>query len=159
MSKIVVANATPLVSLCAIGREDIFQQLFQRIVIAQAVADELRAAKKPGSAFPDLAWVDILPAENRMLVRSFQKDLDLGEAETIALALQMNADVVLIDEFAGYQIAKHLNLPVIRTLSVLKTAKNRQILLEVRPLVEAMMRQGRWYSRPLIEQFLRDLGE
>jgi len=159
MNKIVIANATPIVSLCAIGREDILQSLFHQITIAEAVARELRTQDKPGSTFPDLSWVDIASVKNLSLVRSLQKDIDPGEAETIALAIQMNADVVLIDEMAGYQIAKNLDLPVFRTLSLLKTAKQKRIISEVRPLAESMIRTGRWYSRLLIEQFLRELGE
>ena len=159
MSKIIVADATPIVSLCTIGREDILQRLFHRIIIAEAVDRELRVAAKPGSAFADLDWVEIVPVQNREFVRSLQKNLDLGEAETIALALQAKADAALIDEFAGYQIAKSFDLPVLRTLSILKTAKHRQIITEVRPLVEAMVQKGRWYSQTLIEQFLREIGE
>jgi predicted nucleic acid-binding protein len=128
-------------------------------MIAQAVDGELRVSDKPGSGFSDLEWVEVVPVRNQELVRSLQKDLDIGEAETIALAIQMSADIVLIDEFAGYQIAKNFDLPVVRTLSVLKTAKRRQIIAQVRPLVEAMVQKGRWYSQALIEQFLRELGE
>ncbi|GAK53087.1 nucleic acid-binding protein contains PIN domain-like protein [Candidatus Moduliflexus flocculans] len=159
MKKIVIANATPIVSLSAIGREDILQSLFQQIIIAEAVAKELRAQKKPGSVFPDLKWVEIVPVENLLFARSLQKDIDRGEAETIALSIQISADVVLIDEAAGYQIAKNFDLPVIRTLSLLKTARQKQIISHVRPLVEEMVRKGRWYPRVLIEQFLHDLGE
>jgi len=159
MSKTIIANATPIVSLCTIGREDILQRLFRRIIIARAVDQELRAADKPGAAFSDLDWVEVRPVLNQELVRSLQKDLDMGEAETIALALQLNAQVVLIDESAGYQIAKNFDLPVIRTLSMLKTAKHQQIIPEVRPLVEQMVQQGRWYAETLITQFLREIGE
>ena len=159
MKNIVIANATPIVSLSAIGHEDLLCRLFEQIFIPEAVANELRAQKKPGSAFPQLNWVNIIPVKNQLFVRSLQKDIDLGEAETIALAIQMNAHVILIDEAAGYQIAKMFDLPVMRTLSLLATAKRKQIISSVRPLVEEMIQNGRWYSRPLIEQFLRDLGE
>jgi len=159
MSTIIIANATPVVSLCTIGREDILEQLFQHIIIAQAVDNELRASDKPGAAFPELDWVDVVTVQDKPLVRSLQKDLDRGEAETIALALQIQADVVLIDEFAGYQIAKNFDLPVVRTLSLLKTAKHRGIVSEVRPLVEEMVQKGRWYSQAVIQSFLRQIGE
>lgn len=159
MKNVVVANATPVVSLCTIGHEDILQQLFHHIMIPKMVEQELRAQNKPGSSFPDRDWVEVAVVQNVELVRSLLKDLDAGEAETIALAIQVNADIVLIDEIAGYRIAKNFDLQVFRTLSLLKTAKNRQIIHEVRPLVEEMDRKGRWYSRSIIEQFLCDLGE
>lgn len=159
MSKVIIANATPIVSLCTVGREDILQRLFHHIIIARTVDRELRVSDKPGSTFPEQEWVEVASVHNQELVRSLQKDLDAGEAETIALAIQMKADVVLIDEFAGYQIARNFDLPVVRTLSMLKTAKGRQLISEVRPLVEEMVRKGRWYSQAVIEQFLQELGE
>ncbi len=159
MKNVVIANATPIVSLCTIEQEEILHQLFQQITIAEAVEQELRAQHKPGSSFPDLDWVNVVAVQNTELVRSLLKDIDSGEAETIALALQMNADIVLIDELAGYRIAKNFDLQVFRTLSLLKTAKSRNIISEVRPLVEEMVRKGRWYSQSVINGFLRDIGE
>jgi hypothetical protein len=49
--------------------------------------------------------------------------LDLGEAETILLAKEINADFVIIDENLGYKIAKNAGLNVVRTLSILLKAK------------------------------------
>lgn len=92
------------------------EELFHRILISQAVDIELRALDKPGSCFSDLEWVKVVPVKNKEIILFLKKDIDTGEAETIALAKQMNADVVIIDENAGYQIAKHLDLPVVRTL-------------------------------------------
>jgi predicted nucleic acid-binding protein len=71
----------------------------------------------------------------------------------------MNADVVIIDEIAGYQIARLLDLPVVRTLSVLKVAKDKEIISEIRPVVEQMIQKGRWYSKNVIDKFLSDVGE
>ena len=159
MNLIVISNATPIVSLCTVGCENILQQLFHQIIIPLAVQQELCALHKPGAQFTKYDWVSVATVTNQEFVFSLRKDLDAGEAETIALARQMNADVVLIDEMAGYQLAKHFDLPVVRTLSLLKTAKQKQIISEVRPLVEDLIRKGRWYARDVIERFLRDLGE
>ncbi len=103
--------------------------------------------------------MDVILAENHDLVQVLRKDLDQGEAETIALAKQTSADVVLIDEATGYQIARLYNLPVVRTLYLLKTAKERQLIPHVKPIVEEMVQAGRWYSERVIEAFLRDVGE
>jgi len=155
----VVSNATPIVSLCTVRHEWILKELFRHIVIPQAVEQELRQNDKPGATFNDADWVEVAAVENRDLVQVLRKDLDQGEAETIALAKQYHADVVLIDEAIGYQIARLYELPVVRTLYVLKTAKERRLIPYVKPIVEEMVRAGRWYSTRVIEGFLRDVGE
>ena len=70
------------------------------------------------------------------------------------MAKQMNADVVIIDENAGYQIARHFGLPVVRTLSILKVAKDKKIINKIRPIVEQMVQRGRWYSKNVIDKII-----
>lgn len=159
MSVIVVSNATPIISFCTVKHEFVLKELFGQIIIPKAVEQELKISDRPGADFTKLDWVQVVSPENQEAVLVLRKDIDQGEAETIVLAKQMKADAVIIDEYAGYQIARFLSLPVIRTLSVLKTAKNKKIIGNVRPVVEEMIRKGRWYSKDVIEKFLYDAGE
>lgn len=159
MTKKVVCNSTPVISLCSVGCDHVLRALFGRVIVAKAVAAELQSLKKPGSEFPDNAWVEVSQVGNIELVKALTKDLDPGEAETIALARELKADVVIIDENAGYRIAKLLDLPVVRTLSVLKVAKKRKVISAIRPIVEEMVLKGRWYSARVVENFLSEIGE
>lgn len=159
MSSTVISNTTPIISLCSVGYEFILKELFRKIVIPQAVDIELRSLDKPGSHFSHLEWVEVVSVQNEDFVMFLRKDIDKGEAETIALARQMNADVVIIDENVGYQIARHFGLSVVRTLSILEVAKNKRIISRIRPIVEQMVQRGRWYSKSVIEKFLGDVGE
>jgi hypothetical protein len=159
MSKTVISNATPIISLCSVHHEHILKDLFNRIVIPEAVEIELRALERPGSDFSDNSWVEVEAVKNEDLVHLLMKDLDRGESETIALAKQRKADIVIIDEIAGYQIAKHFDLPVVRTLSVMKTAKERGIIKKIAPLLSEMVQKGSWYSIDVIEKFLKIVGE
>ncbi|MEA3416614.1 MAG: DUF3368 domain-containing protein [Thermodesulfobacteriota bacterium] len=159
MSNIVISNATPIISLCSVGYEFVLKELFHNIFIPQAVDVELKSLDKPGSRFSDLKWVEVVSVQNEEIIVFLRKDIDKGEAETIALAKQMNAKVVIIDENAGYQIAKHFGLPVVRTLSILKVAKDKKIISKIQPIVEQMVKRGRWYSKNVIDKFLGDVGE
>jgi len=159
MSKIVIANATPIVSLCSVRAEFILKELFHQIVIPEGVRRELCVLNKPGADFPKLDWVEVRPVQNEEFVLALRKDVDQGEAETIALAKQLHADIVIIDEQSGYQIAKRFDLPAVRTLSLLKIAKDKQIIQTVKPIVEEMLEKGRWYSQRVLDKFLRDIGE
>lgn len=158
-SKLVILNATPIISLSSVSHEFILQVLFQHIIIPKAVNSELKALERPGSDFSDNEWVEVIAVENKDLVRSLEKDLDKGESEVIALSRELKADVVVIDESMGYQIAKHFDLPVVRTLSILKTAKTRGVIREISPILDKMIQKGRWYSNEVVERFLESIDE
>ncbi|MFH0726860.1 MAG: DUF3368 domain-containing protein [Pseudomonadota bacterium] len=157
--KLVVADTTPIISLSSVKQSYIFQALFQRIAIPRAVDEELKAAEKPGADFSENDWVDIIDVKNRALVQALEIDLDRGESEVIALGKELNADIVIIDESIGYDVAKHLGLSVVRTLSILATAKSRGIIANVSPILREMIQKGRWYSNSTVTHFLAKIGE
>ena len=157
--KLVIVNSTLIISLSSVSHEFILQVLFQHIVIPKAVDIELRALEKPGSDFSDSDWVEVSSVQNKDLVQFLEKDLDRGESKVIVLAKELKADVVIIDENIGYQIAKHFDLPVMQTLSILKTAKARGVIGEVSPILDKMIQKGRWYSKEVVEIFLNSIGE
>lgn len=81
-----------------------------------------------------------------------------GEAEAIALA-QERRWPALLDELAGRQAATHRGVQVFGSLHILRLAKEAGRVDRVRPLIDAMMAKGIYYSDALIERFLRELGE
>lgn len=98
---IVVSNTSPITNLAAIGQFPLLHLLYPQIHIARAVWEELHASGQqwPGAREVTTAdWVHTAKVRNRSLVVSLQRDLDRGEAETIALALERKADLVLLDE-------------------------------------------------------------
>lgn len=87
------------------------RQLYGRLQIAEGVWRELNAQNRtwPGSTEVSSAdWIEIVPTANQTVVTALRRDLDQGEAETIALALVLNADLVLLDEQDGRFAAKGL---------------------------------------------------
>lgn len=86
-------------------------------------------------------------------------DLDRGESEAIVLAQELAADTLIIDERMGYVIAKAQGLHVIGTLTVLLMAKQAGLLPAVKPILDDMMRRGRWYSQFVYTNFLMRIGE
>ncbi len=156
---IVVSNATPIITLASIGRIDIFKNFFDQVYIPQAVYDEIKSKKAFGykeiddSFFHTVAIKDIF-AQNILL-----NDLDLGEAQTIVLAKELNADIVLIDETIGYNIAKSQQLNVRRTLSFLIASKERGYINKVKPLLDDMIEKGRWISHKVYDDILKFCNE
>ena len=101
---VVVSNTSPLTNLAAIGQFGLLQRLFGQVTIAASVASELRFGNVdwPGAAeLRTASWIDVQRARERLVFDALRLDLDAGEAETITLALQMKADLMLLDERAG----------------------------------------------------------
>jgi len=87
-------------------------------------------------------------------------ELDTGEAEAIALAVEMQADQVLIDERRGRLVASRLNLRYTGILGILVEAQNKGLIAEVKPLLDALINEaGFWVSEPLYNSVLQLVNE
>jgi predicted nucleic acid-binding protein len=85
--------------------------------------------------------------------------LDPGEREAPSLALEVDAERVIIDERAARRIARLLELPVIGTLGVLVLAKDHGLIDAVRPSIEALIRTGFYVSSGIERDVLRSVDE
>jgi predicted nucleic acid-binding protein len=152
---IVVSNTTPISSLFSIDSLWLLPKVFTAIHIAEAVSNEVQAG---GIILqPDEFIVHRL--NNTTAVEILLHDLDRGEAETIILAKELQADVVIIDERLGNRIAQESGLRVIGTLTVLRFAKERGLIDTVRPLLDTIIAHGQWYSPRVYTDFLQSIGE
>lgn len=156
---IVVVNTTPIISLAAINQLDLFEKLFGKIIIAEAVYNEIKAKRGFGYQEIDNGFIEVQPIQGQLYKDFLLKELDLGEAETIILAKEMNADFVIIDENLGYKIANNVGLNVIRTLSLLLKSKEKGYITEIKPLLDDMIAKGRWYSKNVYQAVLTQAGE
>ncbi|MEM6796075.1 MAG: DUF3368 domain-containing protein [Acidobacteriota bacterium] len=160
-SRVVVVNSTPIVALALIDQLTLLQSLYQRVLIPPAVHGEVAAggSGRPGSFHLERSsWIE------RVELRDPRRadlifDLDRGEAEVIALAQEVHADLVIIDERLGRRYADRLGFRVTGTLGVLLKAKAEGCLKEVRPSVETLRRGGIHLSPQLIERVLQLAGE
>jgi uncharacterized protein len=123
----VVSNTSPVLNLAIVGRLDLLHQQFGEVCLPQAVTDELRIELDlPGSAAVRAAqqagWLLSERVKDRVRVAILQRDLDSGEAEAIALALQKRADWLLLDERDARRVAKSLGLKVTGVLGILLKA-------------------------------------
>lgn len=160
---IVASNTSPLTSLAAIGHFDLLQKLYSEIHIAEGVWQELNhgGRRHPGSYEVEKAsWVHRHEVKNQALVTVLRRDLDQGEAETLALAVELKADFVLLDEKEGRHQAVRLGLRPLGVLGVLLRAKRLGVVLEIRFLLDALREQaGFFLSESLYWQMLEQAGE
>jgi len=155
---IVVSNATPIITFASINQIDILKHFFSKVYIPQAVYDEIKSKKAYGYQEIDDEFFQVRNIEDTFAQNILLNDLDLGEAQTIVLAKELNADIVLIDETIGYNIARSQQLNVKRTLSFLIVAKEKGLIDEVKPLLDEMIDNGRWISRKVYLDVLAFCG-
>jgi uncharacterized protein len=158
----VICNATPLINFAAINRLDILQATFGQIIIPQAVFHETTGTDFPSSHFVQQAiaaiWLEVRTVSPTGA--NIAPELDAGEREAIALALEMGIERILLDEREARQVAQQLNLKVMGTLGILLLAKNNQTIPQVRPLLDAMIDIAQyWVNNSLYQQVLQRAGE
>jgi predicted nucleic acid-binding protein len=156
----VVSNTTPILSLLKIGKLDVLRHLYGRIMIPQAVYREIEAGndKDYYADVGNLDWIEITPIQST-LARPYLFDLDDGEAETIMLAKEQNADLAIIDEKLGRRYAVQLNIPITGTIGILLRAKELGLITSVAPLLQELRDKSSWIDDNLFKNAIRLANE
>ncbi len=140
-----------------IHQADLLPQLFGSVLIPPAVFEELHHSETSNSV---RTWIADPPSWLRVQPLGSNPDpaldyLDSGEREAIALAEEIHADQLLLDEAEARREAARRNLPFIGTLGVLREAARRE-LVDL-PTVLAHLQATTFYVDPeLIRSLLEE---
>lgn len=160
---IVVSNTTPLINFAWLGRFDLLHDLYQRIFIPDAVWEEtvVKGRGRPGtSEVAETPWIERLKVTNSDLVIALRQDLDAGEAEAIALAVEQKAGLLIMDERLGRQTAEQFGIRCVGTIGVLISAKRKGSITHITPYLDALRRDAGFYiSDSLYRRILVDINE
>jgi len=163
---IVVSDTSPITNLAAIGQLDLLRQLYTNIVIPVAVYTEMVAVDKfvPGAVeVQTLPWIQTQTVANPQSVVDIQTNqdaIDLGEAEAIILALELKADLLLMDERRGRALAANYGLSVTGLLGVLLQAKRNGLIEAVKPVIDELIEEADfWVSSQVYATVLQTAGE
>jgi predicted nucleic acid-binding protein len=160
---IIVSDTSPINNLAAINHLYLLHQLYGTVLIPEAVYQELTDPNFPVAGATEvqtLDWIQTRSVRDRTLVEALSNELDIGEAEAIALAVEIQADQILIDERRGRLIASRLNLRYTGILGVLVEAKSQGLIAEVKPLLDALISEaGFWVAEPLYNSVLQLINE
>lgn len=127
---IIVSDTTPLRYLVEIEKAHILESLFGKIIIPQKVFSELQGRRTPQKikdwirAHPD--WIEVRQADISLFAP--QKKIGDGEREAFALALELKADAVLLDDKDALTEARRLNLQTLATFTILERAAEERLL-------------------------------
>lgn len=145
-----VTNSTCLIGLERIERLDILPQVFSSVTIPTAVSIEVGF---------EADWLRVRPVQNLAVAATLKTQVDEGEAEAIALAMELEDVFLILDDRKARQLALQLNLKVIGTVGMLLRAKRNGIIPEIKPLLTALNQANFRISEPLIQKALRIAGE
>lgn len=153
--KLVIADTGPINYLVLIGHVELLPILFEKVTLPSAVNDELSNPETPSVVRRWIAappqWLEIRHAREFKTVSG----LGLGETEAIALALELRADLLLMDDRRGVKEARSYGIEVTGTLGVLGLAGKRGLV----NLVEAFERIKNTsfrYPQTVMDEFLNE---
>jgi len=152
----IVSNTSPLIILKKSEAIFILDNLFDSVLIPKSVQKEL--FKKEKEFFSSLKTLKVTEPKDFNLVKVLRLIVDEGEAEAIALAMELNLPL-LIDDRKGRRVAKKLGLKFIGSLGLLKIAKERESISEVKPFIQKFLDKGYYFDEKLVRRFLESVGE
>jgi hypothetical protein len=153
---IVVSDTSAITNLAAIEHLHLLPQLYTQVIIPNAVYRELVDLEIPVPGTVEVqsaSWLQVRQViiEHRV-VEQLQNEarLDPGESEAIALALEFNAELLLIDERRGRAEATRLGLRITGLLGILIEAKHQNLIATVKPLMDALIATSEFRVSPVL---------
>lgn len=133
---IVVSDTSPITNLLRIGRIELLRDLFQKVIIPETVYSEIATIEGQRTALTSRDWINVVSVTNLQLLNRLLVSLDRGEAEAITLAVELSANILLIDEAKGRNEAENLDLEVTGILGILIRAKEKELIPWLNPKSE-----------------------
>ena len=149
----VVADASALLALSKLDRLDLLRDLFQQVSIPPTVSQEI---SRTLPRLPD--WIQVV-APHSVGASGDVVGLHQGEIEAIALALEVHASLLVLDDLPARRHALGLGLAIIGTAGVLVMAKRSSLIPSVREPLDALRRSGFRLRQDVYDQILIDAGE
>lgn len=124
----IVSNTTPISELYKIGQLELLQRVYNRILIPEAVLQELQRARtlpRLGRAVEQTGWIEIHALRHPDKIQemlSRYSSIDAGEAAAIILAQELGANRIIMDDKRARQVAQAEGLAVIGTVGVVLLA-------------------------------------
>ena len=158
---IVVSDTTPLISLLKTGCLDTLEKLFGEVRIPDAVFEELTSNpryKDEAATIRSFPYIDIISVSDTDAVEQVSREdgLDLGESEAIVLTQEISADLLLMDEARGRDVARSMGLRITGTVGILLLSYERGILDkdEIKDCVERLRDANRFIGERYLKLLL-----
>lgn len=157
---IVVSDTSPVSNLIQIGKLDLLKQLYGNVFIPEGVYEELAFLDFQAETLKKENWIIVKQIKNRALFDEIVKSVDSGEAQAIVVAMELNAEILLVDEQLGRKVAEGYGLKIRGVLGVLVEAKSKGLIENVRDNLELLRDIAKFRIHPtLFQSILKAAGE
>ncbi len=147
MSSVIVSDTSCLILLDKLGKLDLLESLFDKVIITQIIAAEFNK--------PLPSWMHVENIQDNVYQKILQAHIDVGEASALALGLQIEEALLVLDDLKARNYAKRLGLRYTGTLGILIEAKHVGLIKEIRPLLNQIEKTDFRLSEELIRKVLR----
>lgn len=151
MPKVIVSDTSCFIALAKIGAFEILKDLYQEIVTTTEVADEF------GQKLP--SWIILDTVKDLQKQHMLEIQVDKGEASAITLALELGADLIILDDFKARKVAQTLGLSVTGTLGIIVKAKKSGLIPSIKPILKKLQKTDFYLSKMVLKEALRLAGE
>ncbi|MCL1858815.1 MAG: DUF3368 domain-containing protein [Oscillospiraceae bacterium] len=162
MPETVIVNSTPIIALSAIDKLDLLKKIYGTVIIPSAVKEEI-AAKEKSKAQNNLEisseWIQTKEIKNAAQKQTFKTQLHEGEVEVMILGQELNADLLIIDDYLAREYAKYLGFKIIGTAGILLLAKSKGFIHEIKPLIDKLIINGIYVSNRLYSEIIKIADE
>jgi len=151
---IVIADSSALVALSICDSLPLLDELFGEVKVPQAVYDEVCIVNKAESqALQAYLAGKVCNVTTRINIEK-SNGLGRGELAAISLYKQLSADLLLIDDARAKKVAYLNNLEVMGSLGVLLLAKQKGLVVSIKPLLTRLRCSDIFISDQLLDQLL-----
>jgi predicted nucleic acid-binding protein len=159
---IVLSDSSPLISLSKIGLVELLPQLYDKVTITPEVYAEVvvSGGGRPGaSEIAKATWIEVKPAKRTGEI-SQAKDrfpLGVGELSTILLALELGADLILIDDLTARKHARENGFICLGCVGILEYAFHLNLISDLPHAYKQLLASGAYVARSVCEASLQGL--
>lgn len=158
---IVVSDTTPLISLLKVEQLDLLQKYFGEVQIPEAVFNELTSNSRfleEAKTIENCPYIHVVKVQDHKSVNILSRatGLDFGESEAIVLADNIKADLLLMDEAKGRDVAEQMGIKIMGTIGLLMASyQNGNIdANDIRKCVEVLRNSGRYIGEKYLQMLL-----
>jgi len=143
----IISNTSCLIVLDNIGMLDVLKELYGKVFITEEVLKEF------GKTVPD--WIEVRKVSDNKYLKLMKNFVDLGEASTIALAVETDDIVIILDDLKARKLGQKLNLKITATIGVLIKARKRNIITSTQEVLNRLRNEGFRISDEIEKEFLK----
>ena len=140
-----------MIALTNLQTLHLLPELYKHVVITKEICAEFKE--------PLPQWIEVREVANKKYQQLLENTLDKGEASAIALAIELENVLLVVDELKGRKEAERLGLKITGTLGILFRMKQKGLLPAIKPYLELLQTLGFRVAPAVIEKLLQTSDE